>query len=314
MDNLKLRGSWGSVGNQAVGEYDYMPMMGSYRANWLLDGTQQTTLNPPSMASQNYTWEKVETLDFGLEISALQNRLSASVGWYQRDTKGMLTKGADFPGVVGTESPKQNAADLRTKGWELSASWRETRGEWNYSAGFNLYDSKSVITKFANETGLLDGYREGKVLGEIWGYQTDGYYSIDDFKQTTDGVKGWQDNVWNLNEGVTSIKGTNVRPGDIKFKNLNDWGSSKNMIDAGENTESNPGDRKVIGNTTFRFQYGITASVGWKGFDLSVLLQGVGKRDIYTNDPLRFSFGQGTFSTIYDSQLDYWKPISTDVK
>ncbi|MEG1649934.1 MAG: SusC/RagA family protein, partial [Rikenellaceae bacterium] len=161
---------------------------------------------------------------------------------------------------------------------------------------------------------LLDGYREGQVLGEIWGYQTDGYYSIDDFKQTTDGVKGWQDNVWNLNEGVTSIKGTNVRPGDIKFKNLNDWGSSKNMIDAGENTESNPGDRKVIGNTTFRFQYGITASVGWKGFDLSVLLQGVGKRDIYTNDPLRFSFGQGTFSTIYDSQLDYWKPISTDVK
>ena len=136
-------------------------------------------------------------------------------------------------------------------------------------------------------------------IGEIWGYVSDGYYTIDDFENTTS---------WKLKEGVTSIKGTQVRPGDVKFKNLRDHEGSTNQIDEGEDNISNPGDRKIIGNSTSRYQYGITGGVNWKGFDLSFLLQGTGKRDVWIDDALRWAFHSGQFGTIFDNQLDYWKP------
>lgn len=314
LDEFKIRASWGQVGNQAIEEYGYTAMMDSYKANWIVGGTKPISLKTPGMVRSNYTWEVVETLDIGLDLTLFNNRLSASGGWYQRDTKGMLAKGMDFPSVVGAASPKQNAADLRTQGWELSMNWRDQIGHWSYNVGFNLFDSWTEITKFANSTNLLfnaagDKQRyQGELMGEIWGYETEGYYTIDDFKSTQGGAKGWQDNIWNLKDGVQGVKGVSLRPGDVKFKNQSDWQNSENMIDKGEGTLDNPGDQIVIGNTTARFQYGITAGVSWKGIALSLFLQGVGQRDAYTNDAIRFPWSQGSFGTIYGDQLDYWTP------
>lgn len=315
LDEFKIRASWGQVGNQAIAEYGYTAKMDSYLANWLVDGKQPTTLKTPGMVRSNYTWEVVETLDVGLDLALFNNRLTASGGWYQRDTKGMLAKGMDFPAVVGATSPLQNAADLRTTGWELSMNWRDQIGDWGYNVGFNLFDSWTKITKFANQTNLLfnaSGEKQryvGETIGEIWGYETDGYYSIDDFVSSGDGVKGWQDNTWVVKDGVTSVKGVTVRPGDIKFKNQSDWQGSDNQIDKGEGTLDNAGDQIVIGNEMARYQYGITAGVSWKGLSLSIFLQGVGQRDAYTNDAIRFPFQKGKDGTIYADQLDYWKPI-----
>lgn len=309
LDEFKLRGSWGQIGNQDISNYGFSPSMDTYKANWIQSGAQPISLNAPSMVRSDYTWEVVETLDAGIDMTLLNSRLRGTFDWYQRDTKGMLTKGMDFVAVVGTTAPLQNAADLRTSGFELEMSWRDKIGEVGYNVGFNLYNSNMVITKFDNANKLLSNWYEGQKYGEIWGYSTDRYYTIDDFKPTANGVLGWQNNIWNLKDGITTIKGITPRPGDMKFQNLRDWTGSTNQIDDGEGTVANPGDRKIIGNSQAHYNFGFTAGADWKGIAFSMMLQGVGKRDYYGNTSLDRPFQYDVFGTVYADQLDYWKPV-----
>ncbi|WP_423127908.1 TonB-dependent receptor [Gaoshiqia sp. Z1-71] len=315
IDELKIRGSWGQIGNQAISEYAYTPAMGTYQAQWIQAGKRPMTLNAPGLVRNDFSWEVVQTLNFGVDFRLLNDRLAGTFDWYQRDTKDMLMPGAEFPSIVGTSAPEQNAADLSTKGWEFAISWRDKIGNWGYNVGFNIYDSKSVITKYDNAAGLFyernsaqdaKRYREGMVLGEIWGYVTDRYYTIDDFQD------GWQSGSWVLKEGVTTIKGNNtIRPGDIMFKNLVDDpdNGSVNQIDNGRDNIYDPGDRTIIGNQTPRFQFGTNMGVSWKNIDLSVFLQGTGKRDAWLGGDLVFPLANGGYGTMYSHQLDYWKPI-----
>ncbi len=183
---------------------------------------------------------------------------------------------------------------------------------------FNLYDSKTKITKYDNAAGLFydqnsaqdaKRYREGMDLGEIWGYVTERYYTIDDFQD------GWQNGIWKLKDGVTTIKGNNnIRPGDIMYKNLRDDpdNESVNQIDNGRDNVNDPGDRTIIGNETPRFQFGTTLGVNYKGIDLSVFLQGTGKRDAWLSGDLRFPLSLGSFGTVYSHQLDFWKPVDPE--
>lgn len=310
LNEFKPRLSWGQVGNQSIDNYLYTPAMVSQRADWIVGTEKPVTLSMPAMVRNNFAWEIVETLDVGLDFALFSNRLTGTFGWYRRDTKGMLAPGAEFPAVVGTTAPFQNAADLRTSGWELNMSWRDNIGDWNYGVGFNIYDSKAKITKFKNEAGLLfdkDGNKQryvGETLGEIWGYTTDGYYTINDFKE------GWQNGNWQLKDEVVKIRGnSNIRPGDVKFVNLRDDDNSINEIYSGDNTVSNPGDQKVIGNNTARYQFGVNANVGWKGFDFSIFMNGTGKRDVFLSGDLIWPLNSGTFGTLFYNQLDYWKPV-----
>lgn len=175
LSNLKLRASWGSIGNQIImksnqtpDNYPYISSMSPYLTNWLVDGQKTTTLSTPAMVSSNFSWEKVYTLDFGVDFGFLNNRLNGTFDWYRRDTKGMLAPGMDLPWVVGAAAAKQNAADLKTFGWELELNWRDRiNKDWSYRIGFNLYDSQSEITKYNNETNLLGSYRKGMKIGEI---------------------------------------------------------------------------------------------------------------------------------------------------
>ena len=193
LSNLKLRASWGSIGNQIIlkpnntpDNYPYIPSMAPYLTEWLVDGQKATTLAVPVMVSNNFSWEKVYTLDFGVDFGFFNNRLNGTFDWYRRDTKGMLAPGMDFPWVIGATAAKQNAADLKTYGWELELNWRDRiNKDWSYRIGFNLYDSQSEITKYNNETNLLGDniYRKGMKMGEIWGYVTDRFYTVDDFNE-----------------------------------------------------------------------------------------------------------------------------------
>lgn len=304
LNELKPRISWGQLGNQAgVVEYGYMPGMETEKAYWVVNGERPTTLKAPALVRSNYTWEKVETLGIGLDVSLLDYRLTGVFDWYDRRTKGMLAPGLELPGVVGADAPMQNVANLQTKGWEISIKWRDNIGAWRYSVGVNLYDGKTEITKYKNEAGLFydrndaqtaKRYRVGMELGEIWGYVTDGFYDVDDFSDLSN---------WTLKEGVVKLNGYTSRPGDVKFKDLD----GDNIISIGENTVENPGDRKIIGNNTARYQFGSNLSVGWKDFDLSVFLQGVGKRDYWLGGDIMFG-PSVHYGNVFSHQLNYWKP------
>lgn len=274
--------------------------------SWIIDNTYVTSISSlPALVSQNFTWEKVGTVNVGLDINLFNNRLNGVFEWYQRNTNGMLAPGVQLPAVVGASAPYQNTADMRTRGWELSLNWRDQIGKVGYRLGFNLSDYKSKITKYDDNatTKLLSSFYPGQVMGEIWGYVADGYYSVDDFEDTSS---------WKLKEGITSINGYNVRPGDVKFKNLRDDESSTNVITSGDNTFDNPGDRKVIGNTTPRYQYGINLGANYAGFDLNVILQGTGKRDYWISNVLTFPMNGDNFIPLFDGLSDYWMPKDPD--
>ncbi|TKG97331.1 SusC/RagA family TonB-linked outer membrane protein [Puteibacter caeruleilacunae] len=303
---LKLRGSLGEIGNQSVGNYVAIPGMEVYDVSWLNpnSGLKYNSLDVPSLVSSGFTWERVKTTNVGVDLNAWNGRFSTSFDVFKRETIGMLTPGAQLPDVLGAPAPKQNAADLESKGWELEVKWRDQINDFSYSVGFTLFDSQAEITKFDNEAGLLNQYYIGRKIGEIWGYETEGYYTVDDFVEGT-----LDDNLMNgtLKDGVVAFKGRNPNPGDIKYKNLN----GDDEIFQGDNTLENPGDRKVIGNTTRRYQYGIFGSASYRNFDFSFMLNGVGKRDIWQNNVVRFPY-RGEFEPMYAHQMDYWTPENTD--
>lgn len=267
LDNLKIRASYGTLGNQAVGDfYPYIPTMGSGTSPYMFSGGSRSPyVSPPGLVSPTLTWETVETKNLGIDFTILNNRLDASFDIYTRDTKDMLM-GVTFPAVLGTSAPEQNAADLQTKGWETQLTWRDKIGrDWNYSIGFNLADWTSKITKFENPTGALSEYYVGYQIGDIWGYETVGIF------QTEAEIDAAADQ---------SQLGANWRPGDIHYADLNGDG----VVNSGSETLDDPGDRKIIANETPRFTYGINLNVSYKNFALTTFFQGVGKRDYWPND------------------------------
>ena len=303
LDGLKLRASYGVIGNQNINPYTFTPSMSvnNKATSWIIDDTYVTSISSlPALVSQNFSWEKVYTLDFGVDFGFFDNRFNGTFDWYRRDTKGMLAPGMDLPWVVGATAAKQNAADLKTYGWELELNWRDRiNKDWSYRIGFNLYDSQSEITKYNNETNLLGDkiYRKGMKMGEIWGYVTDRFYTEDDFN--ADGT---------LKPGIPIPKGAGkVFPGDVLYKNFDD---DTETIWSGEGTADNPGDQRIIGNSTPRFHYGITAGISWKGLDLSIFLRGVGKRDYWRTDQI--AWPTGGWGSLFKETLNFWTPTNTN--
>lgn len=310
VDNLKIRASWGSIGNQNVDYYAYLATMAAKNdLQWILPGSDKyvTTLDVPGLVSSSFTWETVNTLDVGVDIN-LFNRLGIVFDWYKRDTKDMLTTAKPLPSVLGTTAPKVNAANMTSKGWELSLNWNDRIGKVKYNIGFNIYDSKSKITEYSNDDQILmyvdseDGvekmyYRKDMEFGEIWGYQTDRFYTENDF---IDGK---------LKDEIPAFRGQNrdnVQPGDILYKDLDGDGEISN----GDNSLNNPGDLCMIGNSTPRFQYSIMGGLSYADFDLSFLFSGVGKRDLWINE-LWIPSGQFPKS-IERYQIDYWTEDNPD--
>ena len=315
LNQLKPRFSYGSIGNQSsVGYYDYISSldMDTQGSTWLsgADDNYVTVIGAPGIVSNNFTWETIYTTNVGLDFALLSNRLSGAFEWFRRDTRDILSQSVAMSAVLGADAPMQNVGAMRTQGWEFNVNWRDNIGkDFGYRVGFNIWDYKSRVTalKF-NEEKNLDYLYVGKNVGEIWGYEYDGFYTVDDFADL---------NTWALKDGVTTVSGVSPRPGDYKFKNLNDdqYGEDDtNSINTGKNTADEPGDRKVIGNTTPRFQYGFNFGVNYKGFDLSVMLQGVGKRDYFGSGPYFYTFNASDpmWHPVFTGTDDYWKPKSTD--
>ena len=274
--NAKVRLSYGSLGNQQVSDYYYWDTIKTGSQSILLNGTTKSSYAQATVpVSSDLTWETVITQNLGVDLGFFKNKLNVTADFFIRDTKDMLTKAMTLPSVYGSAAPKTNAADLRTKGYEIQVSWRDgfmlAGKDFTYSLGGSLGDYKTVITKYDNPTKLLSDHYEGKVLGDVWGYVTDGLFATDEEAAAYAAVV----NDKNANKGVYAGKAPyNVlMAGDIKFVDVNGDG----IINTGDNTLENPGDRQIIGNTKPRYIYSLKGDLQWMGIDFSIFFQGVGK-------------------------------------
>lgn len=302
---LKFRGSWGTLGNQDVGPYPYIASLGSGITSAILDGTQPTAVYGPGLVSPSLTWETVKTINGGIDLGFMANKLAVSFDYYNRYTLDMLTTGKQLPEVLGTGVPVENAADLVTKGWELALGWKDRlivgKKDFNYSLNFNLSDSRAYIEKFDNPTGDLDQYYVGREIGEIWGFVThpNGFY------QTQEEIDFGPDI-----SRVSSYPSTRpVLPGDVRFTDLN----GDNEISWEEKTLDKHGDLKIIGNSRDRFTFGLDLNANWNNFDLRAFFQGVGKKDYYPSGSSARNYFWSAFafpwaSITEENFYNHWTP------
>ncbi|MBD1429824.1 TonB-dependent receptor [Sphingobacterium sp. DN04309] len=268
--NLKFRASYGSLGNGNVAPYRYQEQMSVSRTSVILNGVQANYTRLPGVIPTGLTWERSTTFNVGLDIGLMQDALNFTFDWYNRMTYDMFTTGQPLPNVFGATVPFGNYADLSTKGWELTANYTnkfDVAGKpFTWGINGSVWDSKSTIERFNNPNKLLSTHYVGQEVGEIWGYETLGFFTSD------------EDVLNHANQSFIKNSNNNVwLAGDLKFADLNNDG----VINQGNNTLDNPGDRKIIGNNSPRYQYGFTLSGNWNGIGISAFFQGIGKRDWY---------------------------------
>ncbi len=270
VNDLKFRASYGSLGNGNIAPYQFLETMSVNNLGMVINGVRPDYTQKPNVIPNGLTWEKATSVNVGADMGFLRNRLTASFDWYTRYTTDMFTVSLPLPSVFGASEPKGNYADLETKGWELSLGWRDQIGGGakpvNYDFRFILSDNVSYITKYNNPQKLIDTYYEGMRVGDIWGFETEGFF-VDE-----------EDIATHADQSYVRVSAANTpMPGDIKFKDLNGDG----VINLGNSTVDDPGDQKIIGNTEARYQFGFNTNVEWNNFFFSAFFQGVGKRDFW---------------------------------
>ncbi len=306
--NGKIRASYGHVGNEAIGDYKFLSSIAQVtktNTHWLNSGGQKISeFSMPTLVSSSLTWERIITTDVGLDLGFFNNSLNLSFDWYQRDTHDMLAPGNPLPSVLGADAPLTNAGALRTRGWELGIGWNHSYGDWDVYANFSLSDARTKITKYNSTDGVMYsygyGYTPGLYYGDILGFETDRYFEKSDFTgQNSDGT-------WNYAAGVPDqtglekLAGFHYGPGDVKYKDLNGDGK----IDGGKGTMDDHGDLKVIGNAMPRFEYSLRLGAAWKGFDIDLFFQGVGKRDMWATGSFVIPMAASNLGT-FEHQQSY---------
>lgn len=275
-NNLKIRASYGQLGNQQMSSYypAIRTISTDGKSSYLLGGENLPIASVSAPVSSGLTWERSIQTNIGLDMGFFNNRLEASIEAYIRDTKDMLTAGMPLPAVYGASTPKENVADLRTKGYEISIGWRDAfklaGDDFHYGVSIVLSDFVSHITRFNNPDKLFaKNYWVGMKYGDIWGYHIDGLFA------TEEEAKGWTVDQSKVNDPQIFPDG--LHAGDMKFGDLD--GSGK--IDQGAGKVGDSGDWKVIGNSQPRYSYGVNMNAAWKGFDLALFFQGIAKMDWY---------------------------------
>jgi len=298
---FKIRGSWGSLGNQlnAVPYQDLALLGTSSNLPWIINGVRPSFTTAPNLVNPDVTWETSNTINLGLDLAFLKNRLNITADIYERKTFDQLGPAQAVPAVIGVASlPQSNNMETRTKGWELSLTWNDNVGkDFKYSVTAMLFDYKTTITKYNNPTGILTTSYAGQTQGEIWGFVSDGLIAT-------------QAEAADINTGFIqqAISGHLWKTGDVRYMDLNKDG----LITFGANTVGDPGDRKVIGNSTPGYQYSLTLRAEWKGFDFSMFWQGVAKRDLMLSDNMFWGFTSANQSSIFPGHLDYYRDADAD--
>lgn len=267
IDNLKVRASWGQLGNQAgIGLYDhyqYINIGGQYpfgNSN-SPSKSQQATLG--GMPAVDRTWETINSYNFGLDFSILSNRLSGTFDYYIKENKGMFYA-EEFPSVLGATAPQINGAHLRTNGWEVALNWKDHIGRVNYRVGVSLSNntSKVVSLKDSRNPGYgLNTFVEGYPANSYFLYEFDGFVTSKE----------------DLDNYLANVKGvpTNIRIGDAKYVDMDGDGTLEPHLY--KEGDPNSGDIVYKGSNNQQYLYGINLEAEWKGLDFRAFLQGVGK-------------------------------------
>ena len=327
---FKIRGSWGMIGNQDIGSYQFLPILSTTSTTWIKDTNRAVSFGLPRAISSGFSWEKVTTTDIGADLRFFNNKFGVTFDWFKRVTSDMITDGYALPATFGQTAPKINFGTLTTKGWELALDFHH---RFNFGLGMNitatLSDAKTKYTKLNTASRLVDGLYEGKEYGEIWGFETDRLYQKEDFVYDENGniEKIWFLNGQEVAPGTDGAHPANrlsdpngayqyyyetdgwfyFGPGDVKYKDLNGDG----RIDPGNSTVEDHGDLKRIGNSCPRYEYGFRLDLDWKGIDLGIFFQGVGKRDYWGSGSIVIP-GFNYLEAWYTHQLDYWTEDNTD--
>jgi TonB-linked SusC/RagA family outer membrane protein len=294
ISDVKLRASYGSLGNGNVGSYMYQEQFGISQSGNVLNGVKPQQTSRPTVLPTGITWETASTTDFGLDFSLLSDRFRFVGDIYTRNTVDMYTIGNTPPAIFGATAPKGNYADLQTKGWELSLTWRDkfnvASKPVNYDVRFTLADSRTVIQRYNNPNKILSDYYVGQVIGEIWGYTTEGFFidqaDIDGHAKQSPQMRASPTNIW--------------YPGDIKLKDqptVDSDGdgipdSGDGLINVGANTVASSGDRTIIGNSAAHYTFGLSLGADWNNVFVSAFFQGVGKQQWYPSVESESFWGQ----------------------
>lgn len=295
VENLKIRASWGSLGNQNVSNYLYIETLGiGTNLNWIMGDERPDYVLAPGLVSEDLTWETSTTRNIGVDASSLNGRLSASFDIFERNTTNMFGPAEALPVTLGASVSQKNNASLQTRGAELTINWRDRIGQdFEYSIRATLADNVSEVTKYNNPTKTRSTWYEGQRIGEIWGLTTDGIYQSED-----EAAGGPDQTLFHPEWGA----------GDIRYQDIN----GDNKITRGSGTANDAGDYSIIGNSSPRYLYGILMGGSWKGFDLRIFWQGVGKRDYAfdRNDMMFYGFNRQQWwnITVMEQHIDYWRP------
>lgn len=327
VDILKLRGSWGSLGNQNTSgwypTYQTMGLAGKNQSGagaWLQDGEKPAIASYPAPITSTLTWQTNTTINGGIDLGLFRNRLSGSFDIFKRETTNMIGPAEQLPAIFGQSVPRPNNTSLKTNGFEIELAWRDQLSNgFKYEIKATLADAKTVITHYPNDKNTLGewwrsgvSYRTGLELGEMWGYETIGIAKTQEemeahLDQLDENYKSTYGEYPNTLRNGQSF-GSNWGAGDIMYKDVNGDG----IISAGDGTLENHGDIKVIGNNQPHYFYGIDLNASWKGLDLRVFLQGVMKRDFFMNSFTFWgAYTNEAFSTAFVDHLDYFRAEDT---
>lgn len=285
--DLKLRLSYGELGQQAVGDYDRFTTY-SLNSNGYVINNQATSSAAFTLGKDDLTWEKTKTYNVGIDATFLHGALQFSLDAFYKRTSDILQK-PRYPGLFGTEVSSDNIGEMSNRGWELSINYFLRTGEFNHSFNFNLGDTKNKLIKFVGHEAI-DGVeemwrirREGLPINSYYGYKCIGIF------QTYEEI-----------ENSATPPGLTIQPGNLKYEDINGDG----IIDQN--------DRVVLGNPFPRFTFGFSYSLEWKGIDFSMFWQGVGKRAQHIRGENIEPFHADYSQTMYKHQLDFWTPTNTD--
>lgn len=293
MSYLKLRASWGTLGNERIGSYYPYQASMDFNTALFVNGTSvvsDLTAAQQDYAVRNISWETTETWDIGLDANFLDNRLWLTADYYRKDTKDMLLP-VQIPGFIGYNSPNVNAGKMKTTGYDIDLGWRDQQGDLSYSVSVNFSDFVSKMGDM-NGTQML-GNRvkmEGSEFDEWYGYLSDGLFLTEADLQNSP----------KLNQ--------NTQVGDIKYKDI----SGPDGVPDGQISPEY--DRVLLGGSLPRYMFGANLNASYKGFDLGVVLQGVGSQNARI-DPVMvegFTNQWGDFPSVLDG--NYWSSLKSDAE